>query len=68
MLKDQILTSEHRDEEAKKAAAEWEQITLAAAVATVSGEAVAAPDMERYAEMRPDFDPAAWQSAMSISC
>ncbi len=65
MLKDQTLTSKQRDEETEKAAAEWEEITLAAAVAEEAGLVVAAPDVEKYAAMRPDFDPAAWQSAMA---
>ncbi len=64
-VKDKTLTADQRKEETKKAATVWEEITLAAAVATETGLSVSPPDVERYASMRPDFEPADWQVAMN---
>lgn len=63
-LKDKKLARADEDKEAANAAEEWKQTQAAAQQARLEGLAVGAPDVEHYASLRPDFEPALWQIAM----
>lgn len=63
-LNDESLDKSKEDEAAKDSAEAWKKITAAAEEARMNGLEVGAPDVELYAAMRPDFDPAEWQLAM----
>lgn len=63
-LKDKKLARSDEEKEAAKAAEEWKQIQASAQLARMEGLSVGAPDVEHYAALRPDFEPALWQIAM----
>jgi len=63
-LDDKKLAKKDEEKEIEKFAAQWKDTAALAAKARHKGLSVTAPEMERYAAMRPDFEPAAWQMAM----